>query len=79
MTDEVTEIKLEQLNKDVLEIKKQIEILPELITNRLNENIELKIENSKKDLEMKFYKWIAGAYASVLAVFIGLVVEFIKK
>lgn len=79
MTDEVTEVKFEQLNKDVLEIKKQIESLPELITNRLNENIELKIENAKKDMEMKFWKWIAGAYASILAVFIGMIVEFVKK
>ena len=33
----------------------------------------------KKELEMKFYKWIAGAYASVIAVVIGLIVELIKQ
>lgn len=79
MTEDVTEIKFEQLNRDVLEIKKQIEGLPDLISRRLNENIELKIENAKKELEMKFYKWIAGAYASVIAVVIGLIVELIKQ
>ena len=47
MTEDVTEIKFEQLNRDVLEIKKQIEGLPDLIYRRLNENIELKIENAK--------------------------------
>ena len=79
MTEDVTEIKFEQLNKDILEIKKQVESLPDLISRRLNENIELKIENAKKELEMKFYKWIAGAYASVIAVVIGLIVELIKQ
>ena len=79
MTEDVTEIKFEQLNKDILEIKKQVESLPDVILKRLNETIELKIENAKKELEMKFYKWIAGAYASVIAVVIGLIVELIKQ
>ena len=79
MTEDVTEIKFEQLNKDILEIKKQVESLPDVILKRLNETIELKIENAKKELEMKFYKWIAGAYASVIAVVIGLIVEIIKQ
>ena len=79
MTEDVTEIKFEQLNKEILEIKKQVESLPDVILKRLNETIELKIENAKKELEMKFYKWIAGAYASVIAVVIGLIVELIKQ
>ena len=64
--DETTDLKIKNLDTDISEIKSQLTDLPDIITKRLNENIELKISLAKKDIEMKFYKYITGLSIGLL-------------
>lgn len=78
--DETTEIKIKNLDTDMAEIKQQLQDLPDQITARLNENIELKISLAKKDLEMKFYKAVAGLTGGLIIEFIVILLQlFLQK
>lgn len=78
--DETTEIRIKNLDTDMAEIKQQLQDLPDQITARLNENIELKISLAKKDLEMKFYKAVAGLTGGLIIEFIVILLQlFLQK
>lgn len=80
MNDESTEIKLRTVENDITEIKQQLLNLPDAITARMNETVELKISLGKADLEKKFYKAIAGVTGGLILEFVGMLLSlFLKK
>lgn len=76
VNDEIAEEKIKNLNAEMEKINVTLEKLPDVILSRMNENIELKISICKKDLEMKFYKYIAGLSVGLLLEFALMIVKF---
>ena len=79
MNDEIAELKMSNLENDVTEIKSTLKDLPDLISNRLDESIDLKIENAKKDIKIDFYKWLVPIILGLLFNCAGVIFNFIIK
>lgn len=79
MNDEIAELKMSNLENDVNEIKATLKDLPDLISKRLDESINLKIENAKKDIKIDFYKWLVPMILGLLFSCAGVIFNFIIK
>lgn len=59
-------------------LEQKIEKLPDEISKKLSETMDLKIKNSTQELELKFYKWIVPIILGLLFSCIGTIFNFIK-
>ena len=78
MTEEITNLKIEQMQGDITEIKEQLKELPNEIAGKINETLELKMEIKVQDLEKRFYKWVTGLSIGIISCLVGLIISFIK-
>ena len=78
MNEDIAELKMNNLETDVNEIKTTLKDLPDMISKRLDESINLKIENATKDLKIDFYKWLVPIILGLLFSCAGVVFNFIK-
>jgi regulator of replication initiation timing len=78
MNEQLAELKMNNLEKDVTEIKKTLKDLPDVISKRLDESINLKIENAKQELKIDFYKWLVPIILGLLFSVCGVVFNYIK-
>ena len=77
--DSDTVIEINAMKEDIKEIKEDLKSLPDTITAKLDTTVELKIEVAKKEIEMKFYKWLSGITIGLLATMGTLIYELIKE
>lgn len=78
MNDDITELKMTNLENDVIEIKSTLKDLPDQISARLDETIKLKIENATKDLKLDFYKWLVPIILGLLFSMAGVIFNMIN-
>lgn len=79
MNDDIAELKMNNLETDVSEIKITLKDLPDMISKRLDESINLKIENAKKDIKLDFYKWLVPIILGLLFSWGAIIFDFVSK
>lgn len=76
--DEVTELKLKNFEEQFSKINKQLEEMPDKISQNFENIINLRIENSTQKLKIEFYKWLVPLLIGVIATAGTTIFNFIK-
>ena len=78
MTDEVMKAKVETMEKDIGEIKKDLKDLPEQVANKINENVDMKIRLAISETEKKYQSKLIGLLIAIIGEAVGLIISFIR-
>lgn len=85
MTEALQDAKITAMESDIKEIKSDVKSMPEVIVNKVNESVDLKLqlvtkemEKQISDLEKKYQAKLIGILLSIIAEGIGLVIAFLK-
>lgn len=65
-----------EMKKDIEKLTKTIEDLPDSLAKRLDENINLKIENRVSKLETRFMRWFIGLLVLIMGNGIGFLIQY---
>lgn len=76
--DDITELKIKQLEEQFGKINKQLEELPEKISASVENTINLKIELAVHKIKNDFWKWLVPLILGGLFTCIGTIFNFIK-
>lgn len=85
MTEALQDAKITAMESDIKEIKSDVKSMPEVIVNKVNESVDLKLqlvtkdmEKQISDLEKKYQAKLIGILLSIIAEGVGLVIAFLK-
>ena len=85
MTEALQDAKITAMESDIKEIKSDVKNMPEIIVNKVNESVDLKLQLATKDmekqvseLEKKYQAKLIGILLSIIAEGVGLVIAFLK-
>lgn len=85
MTEALQDAKITAMESDIKEIKSDVKNMPEVIVNKVNESVDLKLQLATKDmekqvsdLEKKYQAKLIGILLSIIAEGVGLVIAFLK-
>lgn len=78
MTDEVMKAKVETMEKDIGEIKKDLKELPDQIVTKINENVDIKIKLAISETEKKYQSKLIGLLIAIVGEAVGLIISFIR-
>ena len=78
MTDEVIKAKVETMERDISEIKQDLKTLPDVVANKINENVDMKIKLAISETEKKYQSKLIGLLIAIIGEAVGLIVSFIK-
>ncbi len=79
MTDEIMKVKVETMEKDISEIKQDLKTLPDLVADKINENVDMKIKLAISETEKKYQSKLIGLLIAIIGEAIGLAVSFFMK
>lgn len=77
--DDITDLKLKQLEEQFNKINKQLEEMPAKISASVENTINLKIELATQKIENKFYKWLVPLLISAIGTTIAIIYNYIAK
>lgn len=85
MTEALQDAKITAMESDIKEIKSDVKGMPDVIVNKVNESVDLKLqlvtkemEKQISDLEKKYQAKLIGILLSIIAEGVGLVIAFLK-
>ena len=78
MTTEMIEASVSEMDNDIKEIKADIKEMPEKISAKINENIDIKIRLAITETEKKYQGKFISLLLAVLAEGAGLIFSFFK-
>ena len=85
MIEALQDAKIAAMESDIKEIKSDVKNMPEIIVNKVNESVDLKLQLATKDmekqisdLEKKYQAKLIGLLLSIIAEGVGLVLAFLK-
>ena len=85
MTEALQDAKITAMESDIKEIKSDVKCMPDVIVNKVNESVDLKLqlvtkemEKQISDLEKKYQAKLIGLLLSIIAEGVGLVIAFLK-
>ena len=85
MIEALQDAKIAAMESDIKEIKSDVKNMPEVIVNKVNESVDLKLQLATKDmekqisdLEKKYQAKLIGLLLSIIAEGVGLVIAFLK-
>lgn len=85
MIEALQDAKIAAMESDIKEIKSDVKNMPEIIVNKVNESVDLKLQLATKDmekqisdLEKKYQAKLIGLLLSIIAEGVGLVIAFLK-
>lgn len=78
MTAEMIEAKVSEMENDIKEIKADIKDMPEKISAKINENIDIKIRLAITETEKKYQGKFISLLLAVIAEGAGLIISFFK-
>ena len=78
MTTEMMEAKVSEMDNDIKEIKADIKEMPEKISAKINENIDIKIRLAITETEKKYQGKFISLLLAVIAEGAGLIISFFK-
>ena len=86
MIEALQDAKIAAMESDIKEIKSDVKNMPEIIVNKVNESVDLKLQLATKDmekqisdLEKKYQAKLIGLLLSIIAEGVGLVIAFLKR
>lgn len=86
MTDDARDIEIKAMKKDIEEIKSSVEAMPDKISNKITEIMDLKIklamsEAEKKisDAEKRYQAKFIAMLLGIISEAVGLIISFIVK
>ena len=79
MTDDARDIEIRTMKKDIEDIKAGMESLPDKISNKINENMDLKIKLAISEAEKKYQAKFITMLLGLIGEGIGLIVSFFMK
>lgn len=79
MNEQVAEMKINNLEKSVEDLTEKIDKIPEEVAKRIDESINLKIENAKQEIKLDFYKWLVPIILGLLFSWGAIIFEFVTK
>ena len=85
MTEALQDAKITAMESDIKEIKSDVKNMPEVIVDKVNESVGLKLqlvmkdmEKQLSDLEKKYQAKLIGLLLSIIAEGVALVIAFLK-
>ena len=78
MTAEMIEARVSEMDNDIKEIKADIKEMPDKISAKINENIDIKIRLAITETEKKYQGKFISLLLAVLAEGAGLIFSFFK-
>lgn len=78
MTTEMMEARVSEMDNDIKEIKADIKEMPEKISAKINENIDIKIRLAITETEKKYQGKFISLLLAVIAEGAGLIISFFK-
>lgn len=78
MTTEMIEARVSEMDNDIKEIKADIKEMPDKISAKINENIDIKIRLAITETEKKYQGKFISLLLAVLAEGAGLIFSFFK-
>lgn len=79
MTDDARDIEIKSMKKDIEDIKAGMEILPDKISSKINENMDLKIKLAISEAEKKYQAKFITLLLGLIGEGIGLIISFFMK
>lgn len=79
MNEQVAEMKINNLENSVENLTEKIDKIPEEVAKRIDESINLKIENAKQEIKLDFYKWLVPIILGLLFSWGAIIFEFVTK
>lgn len=79
MTDDARDIEIRTMKKDIEDIKAGMESLPDKISNKINENMDLKIKLAISEAEKKYQAKFITMLLGLIGEGIGLIISFLIK
>lgn len=74
----VMEQRIAAMENDIKDIKNDVKSMPNLIADRINESIDMKIKLAISETEKKYQAKLIGLLLAVISEGIGLVISFFK-
>lgn len=77
MTTDLIEAKIATMEEDIRDIKADIKNMPEMIAEKVNTNIDLKIKLAISETEKKYQSKLIGLLIAIVGEAIALIVKFV--
>lgn len=68
----------QEIEKKINELDKKLDKIPEIVSQKINETMDLKIENAIQKVKIEFYKWLVPLCITALGALVGVIFNFIK-
>ena len=78
MTEELQEAKITTMESDIKEIKTDIKNMPDIIVNKVNESVDMKIKLAISETEKKYQAKLIALLLGLITEGVGLVISFLK-
>lgn len=78
MTEELQEAKITTMESDIKEIKTDIKNMPDIIVNKVNESVDMKIKLAISETENKYQAKLIALLLGLITEGVGLVISFFK-
>ena len=78
MTEEEQDIRIKVMENDIKEIKSDVKNMPDVIAQKVNESVDIKIKLAITETEKKYMGKFIALLIGLIGEGVGLIISFIK-
>lgn len=78
MTEEARDVEIKAMKDDISEIKQQMESMPDKVSSKINETMDLKIQIAIAETEKKYQAKFIAMLLAIISEGVGLIFSFLK-
>lgn len=78
MNMDEAERRISVIEQRMTQIEMKLDSLPDVISAKLSETMELKIKNATQGLELRFFKWIVPLCIGTIGSLIGVIFSYVR-
>ena len=72
------ERRLDAIENRMTNFEQKLDKLPDIITTKLSETMDLKIVNAIQGVKIEFFKWIVPLCIGTIGALIGVIFQYVK-